>query len=113
MPIHTISSDLHKGNINRYVVSLARTMSKFRSLGLSLEDVIKAVTVAPANALNLRQYGFGTLEPGKPANISIFEETEQPVEMEDAEGIVRVSSKWIQPRWCLINGTCFETCEEI
>ena len=65
MPIHTISSDLHKGNIDRYVVSLARTMSKFRSLGLSLEDVIKAVTVTPANALNLTQRGFGTLEPGK------------------------------------------------
>ncbi|HIG42507.1 MAG: amidohydrolase/deacetylase family metallohydrolase [bacterium] len=113
MPIHTISSDLHKGNIDRYVVSLARTMSKFRSLGLSLEDVIKAVTVTPAKALNLTQRGFGTLEPGKPANITVFEETPQAVEMEDAEGNVRVSSNWIQPRWSMVNGTCFETCEEL
>ena len=34
MPVHTISSDLHAGNVNRYAFSLCRTMSKLLALGL-------------------------------------------------------------------------------
>ena len=111
MPIHTISSDLHQGNIDRYVVSLARTMSKFRSLGLSLEDVVKAVTVAPAKALRLDRFGFGVIEEGKPANITLFAETDLAVEMEDAEGAVRTSSAWIEPKAVFIEGKQYATTE--
>jgi dihydroorotase len=111
MPIHTISSDLHGGNINRYVVSLARTMSKFRTLGLSLEDVIEAVTVNPAKAVGLDKKSFGQLNVGQPANLTVFAETDRAVEMEDAEGEIRISKNWIEPRMVFINGACFDTTE--
>lgn len=107
MPIHTISSDLHMGNINRYVVSLARTMTKFRTLGLSLEDVVRATTLSPASALGLLERGFGVLEEGKPANISIFRETDEEKEIEDSEGQTRRSTSWIEPVYTLVRGELF------
>ncbi len=104
MPVHTISSDLHMGNINRYVVSLARTMSKFRTLGLSLEEVVQATTQAPARALGLDKRGFGNLEVGEQANISIFRETDAAHELEDSEGVIRRTNHWIEPVYSLVGG---------
>ena len=113
MPIHTISSDLHKGNVDRYVVSLARTMSKFLALGLSLEDVVKAVTVSPAAALRLDRFGFGQLEVGGLANITAFAMTDRAVDMEDAEGEVRTSRQWLEPRFTMVSGELCEVTETL
>lgn len=107
MPVHTISSDLHMGNVDRYVVSLARTMSKFRILGLPLEDVVRSVTVNAARALNLNKHGFGALEEGGNANITVFKETDKKVDVEDAEGEIRTTDRWIEPQRVLINGRSF------
>jgi dihydroorotase len=89
MPLHCISTDLHRGNLERYVVSLARTMSKIRTLGFSLLDVVKAVTVNPARAIRIDERGFGTLRAGAPAHLTIFEEVEDPWRVEDAVGDAR------------------------
>jgi len=107
MPVHTISSDLHGGNVDRYVVSLARTMSKFRLLGLSLEEVVHAVTKAPADALNLGDFGFGQLKEGGAANITIFQEQDTEVQVEDSEGDVRTCSRWIKPSHVMVRGDLF------
>jgi len=104
MPVHSISSDLHMGNVERYVVSLARTMSKFRLLGLPLEEVVRAVTLTPVAALNLDRFGFGTLAVGKPANITVFSELEASVDVEDSEGEVRIANKWIKPHTVMVRG---------
>ena len=108
MPIHAISSDLHKGNINSVVLSLARTMSKFRLLGLSLEDVVYATTLSPARILGIDKHGFGLLEVGGPANISLFNEIEKSVEVEDAGREKRTTKHWIDPVGCFVNGQYFE-----
>lgn len=113
MPVHSISSDLHRGNIDVCVLSLARTMSKFRLLGLSLEDVVRATTVGPARAVGLDKKGFGTLQVGGPANISLFSETKQAVEVEDAEGEKRTTAAWIEPVGCFVNGTYHATKEVV
>ncbi|MEX0942569.1 MAG: hypothetical protein WD002_08490 [Pseudomonadales bacterium] len=113
MPIHTISSDLHMGNVNRYVVSLARTMSKFRLLGLTLEDVVRAVTLTPSRALDLHRFGFGTLETGKPANITLFRESDKAVDVEDAEGQVRTTRHWIEPVLVMVRGNLFSVSETL
>jgi len=86
-------------------------MSKFRTLGLSLEDVIQAVTVNPAKAVGLDKKGFGQLNVGGPANLTLFAETDKAVEMEDAEGEIRISQNWIEPKMVFIDGACFETTE--
>lgn len=113
MPLHTISSDLHMGNINRYVVSLARTMSKFRLIGLPLEEVVDKVTWSPARALNLDRFGFGGLQEGEPANITVFAETDRQVEVEDAEGDVRLTNHWIEPKMVFVRGKPFRVTEAL
>jgi dihydroorotase len=91
MPIHCISTDLHRGSLKRPAISLARTMSKLRAVGLSLMDVVRAVTLTPARAIDIERHGFGVLAPGQPARITVFREHDEPWELEDAEGGRRVA----------------------
>jgi len=104
MPVHSISSDLHDGNVNRYVVSLARTMSKMLALGLSVEDVVRAVTATPARMLHLDERGFGTLAVGSPAHATVFDVKDERHEVEDAEGEKRTIEHWIVPRCVFVGG---------
>jgi dihydroorotase len=113
MPVHSISSDLHRGNIEVCVLSLARTMSKFRLLGLSLEDIVLATTYTPACAVGLDEHGFGKLEVGGTANVSLIRETEKAVEVEDADGERRTTQTWIEPVGCIVDGSYFRTEEPI
>ncbi|MCH8142496.1 MAG: PAS domain S-box protein, partial [Proteobacteria bacterium] len=71
MPLHTISSDLHRGNVERYAVSLARTMSKVRMLGFSLIEVVQKVTREPARAIAIEQAGFGRIEGAGPTSLTV------------------------------------------
>jgi dihydroorotase len=96
MPVHCISTDLHRGNLNRYAVSLPRTMSKLRALGLSLMEVVRAVTLAPARAIRIDDRGFGSLQTGQPAHVTLFRELDEPWELEDSEGDTRVSPTRIE-----------------
>ena len=104
MPVHAISSDLHAGNVNKYAFSLARTMTKLLALGLSLADVVRAVTVTPAHMLHLDTRGFGTLAPGAPAHVTLFDVLDEPHEIEDAQRDKRIAQQWIQPRGVFVNG---------
>jgi len=104
MPVHSISSDLHDGNVNRYVVSLARTMSKMLALGLSVEDVVRAVTATPARMLHLEERGFGSLSVGCPAHVTVFDVKDERHEVEDAEGEKRTVEQWIVPRCVFVAG---------
>ncbi|MCL2006880.1 MAG: amidohydrolase/deacetylase family metallohydrolase [Treponema sp.] len=62
----SISTDLHFRNIGGPVYSLSHTMSKFLSLGMTLIEVIKAVTKIPADRLGLSNW---CSDPGKNATI--------------------------------------------
>jgi dihydroorotase len=96
MPVHCISTDLHRGNLNRYAVSLARTMSKMRALGFSLMEVVRAVTIAPARAIRIDDRGFGSLQTGQHAHVTLFRELDEPWELEDSEGDTRVAPARIE-----------------
>ena len=108
MPVHAISSDLHAGNVNKYAFSLARTMTKLLALGLTLADVVRAVTTTPATMLHLDARGFGTLAPGAPAHVTLFDALDEPHEIEDAERDKRIAQQWIQPRGVFVNGVWHE-----
>jgi dihydroorotase len=111
MPLHTISSDLHRGNLERYAVSLARTMTKMRVLGLSLGEVVHKVTLAPARAIGVDALGLGRLAPGLPANLTIFREREGPLTLEDAEGATRCAERFIEPVGVVLGERYFPVCE--
>jgi len=67
----SISTDLHMANINGPVVSMLTTMSKYLSMGMSLEDVIARSTVAPAREIG--RPDLGTLSVGACADIAVLE----------------------------------------
>ena len=104
LPVHSISTDLHRGNVDRHVVSLARTMSKLMLLGLSLQAVVRAVTLAPARALRLDGDGFGSLAVGRPAHVTAFRLRDEPIDLEDATGEVRRAERWIDPVAVWVHG---------
>src|SRR5207247_5348408 len=63
----TISSDIHAVSINTPgYPTLPWVMSKFLSLGLSLEEVVAKATSEPARVIG-RVPGLGTLQIGAPA----------------------------------------------
>ena len=104
MPLHTISSDLHRGNVERYAVSLARTMTKMRALGLPLADVVQRVTANPARAIGIDDRGYGILEVGLTRALTLFREADGVMELEDAEGEIRAVEQFIEPVGVLLNG---------
>ena len=59
----TISTDLHKYNLDGPVFDMATTMSKFLYLGLDLDAVIARATASPAEILGVSDR-IGTLKPG-------------------------------------------------
>src|SRR6476661_5137718 len=79
----TISSDIHSGNVNGPVIDLPTTLSKFLMLGMTLEQVIRASTSAPAAALHIPG-APGTLAEGARADVAILEMREEPVTFSDS-----------------------------
>ena len=108
MPVHTISSDLHRGNVDRYAVSLARTMTKLRALGMPLIDVVRGVTRNPAIAVGLDRHGFGTIRPGQRACLTVFDERDEPMDLEDATGDKRHARSRIETRGVALGDVYYE-----
>jgi len=92
----TISSDVHRYNVSGPVFDLATTLSKFMHLGLSLDDVIRLGTQAPATAIH-REDIVGSLKVGAVADVSMFDLREGPVEFTDARGDVRNGNQLLVP----------------
>jgi dihydroorotase len=66
----SISTDLHTGNFT--ILSMTNVISKFRSMGVPLNDLIRRSTVNPANEIHHPE--LGTLTVGKDADIAVLEE---------------------------------------
>ena len=108
MPVHTISSDLHRGNVDRHAVSLARTMTKLAMLGVPFIDVVRAVTRNPAEAIGLEHAGFGRIATGRPAFLTVFETVEGPFEVEDATGQTRIAPRRFETRGVVVRDAFHE-----
>lgn len=66
-----ISSDIHVLCIDGPAYDVLAVMSKFMALGMPLNDVIRAATRNPADAL--RRPDLGTLEPGAAGDATVLE----------------------------------------
>lgn len=69
---HIISSDLQQFNVIGPAYSLAHIMGYFLHLGMTVPEVIAAVTSTPAKVLHMEDI-VGTLSPGMPADITVFD----------------------------------------
>jgi dihydroorotase len=103
----TISTDLHRFSIARWAFDMPSVMSKFLHLGMSLEDVVLKSTWAPAKAIG-RGHELGTLKPGAPADIFVFELEEGLFPLEDTHLRTEQSSRRIKPALTIRAGRCIE-----
>ena len=86
----TISTDIHQFNLHGPVIDLPTTMSKFLYLGMPLEQIIRATTSAPAVAMRL-QHRFGSLLPGRQADIVLMRKQAGQFPLMDTEGQTRTA----------------------
>ena len=100
----TISSDIHVYSGNTPGMPyLTWVMSKFLNMGLSLEQVVAMATTTPAKIIN-RAPKLGTLQPGAPADISLLEVVEGPVEFVDTRNNKRQGKVHLKPAGVVMAG---------
>ncbi len=88
----TISTDLHHFNLRSPVVDLPTTMSKFLYLGMPVKDIIQAVTLNAAKAMQVDDR-LGSIHSGKQADITLLKLEEGRFALSDVEGVIRHSSQ--------------------
>lgn len=71
-PPDVISTDIHQLSIRGPMFDLPTCMSKFLCLGMSLDEVVRAATIRPAEVARLSG-GCGSLAVGAPADVALFE----------------------------------------
>lgn len=103
----TISSDIHvfSGN-SPGIPFLPNVMSKFMTLGFSLEQVVAMATTAPAKIID-RAPKIGTLQVGAPGDVAIMELVEGPVSFVDTRNNKRDGKAYLKPVQTVINGVPF------
>ncbi|NLS45243.1 MAG: amidohydrolase family protein [Firmicutes bacterium] len=102
----TIGTDIHIRNVKGPVYNLSTTMSKLYNLGLTFEEVIKGVTINPAEILNIES--FRDTVHNKPARFTIFSLEETEREYSDSTGVKRIFGKAIVPKYSIISNRITE-----
>jgi dihydroorotase len=100
---HTISSDLHRYNLDGPVYDLATTVSKFLHLGLELPDALRKVTSTPAEVIQ-RSQELGTLRVGAAGDAVVFRECTGKRPLADSMGRVEELQRWIEPVYAVKGG---------
>jgi dihydroorotase len=108
LPPHIISSDLQQFNVTGPVYSLANVMSVCMRLGLSRKEVINQVTAAAAKAVKLTDTA-GSLRPGMPADITVFQIENGEFELMDCFHQKRKADARFVPTMAFKDGVRFDT----
>jgi dihydroorotase len=103
----TISSDIHvySGN-SPGMPYLPNVMSKFITLGFTVEQVVAMATTAPAKIIN-RAPKIGTLQIGAPGDVAIMELVEGQTSFLDTRNNKREGKLLLKPVQTVINGVPF------
>jgi dihydroorotase len=106
-PPDIISSDIHVFSGNTPGMPyLTWVMSKFLNMGFTLEQVVTMATVNPARVIN-RIPKLGTLQVGAPADATVVEVVQGPVEFVDTRNNKRQGNVQIRPTNTVLAGTAF------
>ena len=101
--LDTISSDLHAVSINTPgYPTLPNVMSKLLTFGIPLEEVVARATWEPAKIVD-RVPGSGHAAGRRPADISIFDLVDGPVEFVDTRNNKRTGTRKLVP-WLTVKG---------
>jgi dihydroorotase len=103
----TISSDIHAVSGNTPGMPyLAWVMSKFMAIGFTLEQVVRMASAAPAAIIN-RLPKLGTLQVGAPADCTIVDLVQGPVEFVDTRNNKRSGKAYLKPVQSVLAGVAF------
>jgi dihydroorotase len=103
----SISSDIHVASGNTPGMPyLTWVMSKFLALGLPLEQVLRMASSVPGAIIN-RLPKLGTLQVGAPADATLVEIVNGPVEFVDTRNNKRSGNAYIRPIQSVLAGTPF------
>ncbi|GAA0713035.1 amidohydrolase/deacetylase family metallohydrolase [Dactylosporangium roseum] len=102
-----LSSDTSARNWRGPVFDLLTSISKLVALGAPLEECIRRATTAPAALLGLDTEGYGRLEVGGRADVTVLTETSE-VELPDAAGNSIVAPR-LEPTIVIHNGARVQT----
>jgi dihydroorotase len=106
-PPDTISSDIHVFSGNTPGMPyLTWVMSKFLNLGFTLEQVITMATANPARVIG-KMPKLGTLSVGAPADVTMLDLVEGPVEFVDTRNNKRQGKVHIKPAQVVAAGVPF------
>ena len=105
-PPDVISSDVHTLCVNGPAYDLVTTLSKFLPLGMSLPEIIRASTEAPARAV--RRPDLGTLRPGSAGDVSVLSLREGSFDLEDTLRETVTVPERIFAEGCVIGGKWFQ-----
>ncbi len=106
-PPDTISSDIHVFSGNTPGMPyLTWVMSKFLNMGFTLEQVVTMATANPAKVIN-RLPKLGTLQIGAPADATVVDVVQGPVEFVDTRNNKRQGNVHIRPTNTVLAGTAF------
>jgi dihydroorotase len=103
----TLSSDIHvfSGNSPGQPY-LPNVMAKFMALGLTLEQVVTMATATPAKIIN-RLPKHGTLQVGAPADATVLDVVNGPVEFVDTRNNKRQGKVALRPTNTVVAGVAF------
>jgi dihydroorotase len=102
-----ISSDVHVLCVDGPAYDLITTMSKFFCMGLSLPDIIRATTLAPA--LAIRRPELGTLTPGGIGDATVIAIEEGEFSYTDSSGDVLKAESRLSAAGLVIDGKWIDT----
>jgi dihydroorotase len=101
----TISTDLTMRTAREGPVwDLPTTMTKLLHFGMSLEEIVRRSTAAPARIMGC-EGTVGTLKPGANADVSIFELRDGSFEMRDSDGNVVTAKRRLLAQTTIKDGS--------
>ncbi|MBA3337708.1 MAG: amidohydrolase/deacetylase family metallohydrolase [Chloroflexia bacterium] len=106
-----ISSDIHQMSVQGPMFDLPTTLSKFLNLGMSMPDLIERATSRPAQAMG--RPDLGTLRPGSPADIALFQREEGEYTFHDVHMIARPGTTRLVNTLTMVGGIALERQEEL
>lgn len=99
-----IGTDVTTTNINDLVYDLPFTASKFLAVGMPLEDVLVAMTLTPARAMN--RIELAQIREGGPADIAILKVLEEETLFQDYYGHSMKGKERIVCSYLINKGHC-------
>lgn len=100
-----ISTDIHQLSAYGPMFDLPTCMSKLLALGMSLDEVVRATTIRPAELLGL---DAGTLRPGAPADVAAFSLERGRFPLFDAHLEPREAGALLESRLTMIGGAVLD-----